>query len=119
MLGCVCLVSGAELALREVEQYGGVTLEGVGLQERDARAVVLLLVEVLHALLEAFARHAGRGLVALRLVIGLRPGFCRRSQEDEKAHAGYRRNAEELCHDLVGGGRVPASEGRVADRKST
>ena len=50
-------------ALREVEEHRGVLLQRVGLEEREARVLVLSLVVELDAFLEARARLHGDGIV--------------------------------------------------------
>ena len=55
-------VSGLRAALREVHEDGGMLLQGIGLEKREARILVLTLVVGIDAFLEARARLHGDGV---------------------------------------------------------
>jgi hypothetical protein len=66
VLGRVALVARTDLALREVQEHGGVLFQGVGLKESRARLLELLLVEVGDAFLEPLPGGCCRRRVLVR-----------------------------------------------------
>jgi hypothetical protein len=83
MGGGVGLVSRAHLALREVQQHGGMLAQGIGLDERGPRLVVKLLIEILNALFEALARH-GKSRVVVCAGRSGRKAHHREAQPDQQ-----------------------------------
>jgi hypothetical protein len=80
---CVVGVSGAELALCEIQQHRRMRFQRVRLQEREPSLLELMLIVELHALAEALARHLDRGVVfgACRAGVQKREGNAEGAKE--------------------------------------